>query len=642
MIASTDIDDDYALPRSMFAHGDGSLSIITTHATSSDMKHQTRDLITLQPITPSKSVIQCTRLRQFQNDLYCIMETSLERYSIALQPYPSESQEHPEPLFGLNQRKATFQPEGEVWRYCIRTRFGTTNSEGNKFGKAIECTLTKEDIRGRTLTLILEWAPEPWINFTKRPDLDEQHQLAVAFLPCGTRFVVWGAQVVQVWNLPGADTPLAIQAVIVQQTLNLTTATYYRLAPRPLYDNFCSIEDIKYVKKRSHIEVHYKDSSVTATIPLPAFGAFDSSLTKHYAESISTIVSMHNNSNSAVQKCIVDYIRQCIVHDTSECGENESIIHHTLMCCKHDGFKPFLEQLFADDPRFTSWVPRFKSRFESWESEITFLLDVSSLDNAMVLINYCIRQSKVHHPLFVEPVIACLPELIKLHPEAALQVFHRMAFTPISKNMAQFVRRNRVLGCDYSSARLLNMYYPRAILKITRRYINSRIAKTFLPDILSEADILSFYKQECLYIFASGENPYPRLQSRLVLTPHRVPQEEEIDNLDGQLFLASVSIMSGVGGTSRTFALEYFENKSLAVVIEFYWNDLVGRRWPRYFFYKLIIFGVILKTTFMQIFDPESPISMVYIYHIVIVFFSIVTLMSELRQALRGIREYLS
>ncbi|KAF9091667.1 hypothetical protein BGX27_001991 [Mortierella sp. AM989] len=296
------------------------------------------------------------------------METSLERYSIALQPYPSESQEHADLRFDLNQRQATFQPKGKDWWYCIRTSFGTTN-RGNKFDKTIErCVLTKEDIHGRTS--ILEWVPEPWNRFTKQPDLDEQHQFGVAFLPCGTRFVVWGTRIVQVWNLPGADTPLAIQAVITQarhQPSNSTSATDTRLALSPLYEDFCSIEDIKYVKKGNHIEVCYKDPSATATIPLPALGAFDSSLIRHYAENISTVISMHNNSNSAVQKCIVDYVRQCIVHDTASNYEYEgTIIRRTLMCCKYDGFKSFLEQLFADNPRFTSWVPRFDLRMKRW------------------------------------------------------------------------------------------------------------------------------------------------------------------------------------------------------------------------------------------------------------------------------------
>ncbi|KAF9091668.1 hypothetical protein BGX27_001992 [Mortierella sp. AM989] len=202
----------------------------------------------------------------------------------------------------------------------------------------------------------------------------------------------------------------------------------------------------------------------------------------------------------------------------------------------------------------------------------------------MVLINYCIRQSKTHHPLFVEPVIACLPALMVLHPEAALQVFHRTAFTPISKNMAQFVRKNRVLPCDNVLTKFFNMCG--APLKIWAN-----------PIIWDDV----------------GDNgPH---------SPKMVPRPT----------------------ASQMFTLEYFENKSLAAVIEFYWNDTVRTLWVMVFNYKIITFGVILKTTFMQIFDPESPISMMHSYHIAIVFFSVVNLGNETNQAaIGGIRQYLS
>ena len=85
----------------------------------------------------------------------------------------------------------------------------------------------------------------------------------------------------------------------------------------------------------------------------------------------------------------------------------------------------FIEGLFEKADH--EWVPHANMAL----NPIKRVMDISNERLLKVLIDYCIRNAKTHHPVFLTPVIQCLSGITEWYPDILCDLFLRASYIPV-------------------------------------------------------------------------------------------------------------------------------------------------------------------------------------------------------------------
>ncbi|KAF9405205.1 hypothetical protein BGZ94_003696 [Podila epigama] len=260
-------------------------------------------------------------------------------------------------------------------------------------------------------------------------DQDCKHQEAY-FLPCKTRFLIWGPLYYQVWKLPREATGTC--KLIVQQSREFEWIEIYD----DIYNHV--LEDV--VPCRHGNTIRFKDSRNTemqvAFVPpgddLCVVLDIDACV-----NSIRFIIYTYHSASNDYRQMLLRYVNS---HVNMRTIKGDDVINCIVSCYDlREQAELFLKHLLARESDNQSlWI-----RAAKFIDDINPILTVLELAKAFnysltlgaILIDYYTQQAKIKcDPGYLTPIMHAMPELVQHQPDLALQAIRRSAFIPVHRN----------------------------------------------------------------------------------------------------------------------------------------------------------------------------------------------------------------
>lgn len=247
------------------------------------------------------------------------------------------------------------------------------------------------------------------------------------FLPCNTRFLIWGPLYFQIWELPreavGKCTLVVMQGCHWDKGAtgnNIYDFSMESVQPCP-HGHTIRFKDETSPSTRSLYVQPYEDDLITSDV--------DSCIS-----SIPFILDFYDIASTDIRKSLITYMYRHINMRTSV---GLSVMCRIIECEMYLELPDqFLRDLlgFATD-NMEPWM--YLSGTSTQSNPILLVLEFAQkaphvLSIIAILIEYCTHKAKAEKTIgYLTVIFEALPELVKSQPDLALQAIQRCAFVPI-------------------------------------------------------------------------------------------------------------------------------------------------------------------------------------------------------------------
>ncbi|KAG0222295.1 hypothetical protein BGX31_009240 [Mortierella sp. GBA43] len=320
----------------------------------------------------------------------------------------------------------------------------------------LQIEIVEENLAKTTQNVIFSFAPEPWVQVTGRHSDTTANLLSTFFLPCGTRFATVGLQTVQIWSLPNAD----------NLNCNLQSIWSQPIAKQDLQPDCEHTKDYYHLLKSASVfmdvesgstiaEIEMKGGSAAMIVHLPGVGTVDAHFAVlHCFRSIHLLAAAYKLSQNKdafkdYVDAIIQFVRKYINHKvpldvvfpptdvldlewnepSESCKSTPSDLATILRLLLDQPYNQdmgslLVERLFDTSDSF--WIPNDIPSL----NPIKYVIAAKNKRLLDVLIEYCTRNAKLLHPVYVNPIVPHLGELLDQHPNDVKDIVRKMSYIP--------------------------------------------------------------------------------------------------------------------------------------------------------------------------------------------------------------------
>ncbi|KAF9994523.1 hypothetical protein BGZ65_009837, partial [Modicella reniformis] len=211
-----------------------------------------------------------------------------------------------------------------------------------------------------------------------------------------------------------------------------------------------------------------------------------------------------------------------------------------------------------------------------------------------VLIDYCIKCAKTHHPAYLTPVEQCLAQLLKNYPEIAANVFSSISYIPARNH--EYVASHAICKPQDSLGG-----YKRAVF-ILRSQLPTIIPSSFFKNTTGDLQLGS---EPRFPIKRNVQPPYNQRSGNLYVSPFQFSPIEPLieDSEKTRLNPFSKRFHKDRRRSVITFIIkrDFFDNMAIAVILRFKWYTFGFKYWLRRFSLMLMFFILMMIITAKQI-----------------------------------------
>ncbi|KAG0086381.1 hypothetical protein BGZ92_008181 [Podila epicladia] len=451
------------------------------------------------------------------------------------------------------------------------------------------------------------------------------------FLPCKTRFLIWGPLYFQIWELP--------REAVGECTLVVTQGCHW------------DKDAIGNNKDKGHMEsvqpcphghtIRFKDETSPTTQALyiqPYDGDFVTTDVDSCISSIPFIIDFYDIASIEIRKSLIKYVHRHINMRTSTgLSVMHRIVESEMYLELSDLFLKDLLDFSLDSQE--PWV--YISGISSQYNPILLVLEYAQkaphvLSIIALLIEHCTRQAKDEKTIgHLTVIFEALPELVNSQPDLALQAIQRCAFIPINDDERKLiVRHARVRprpglipffekkGGPHLSE------VPEPVFQIRNILPNSSS-----PTVSNGADegfVSDIFVAPYHLLWAFDEPADVRttwLQTNWVTA-----------------FFTILGLKLRVTDPERVhcheLGEEFFDNPAVSALLEYKWNTFASAYWRFRFVSQCLFYLLVLTVTLFQVYYSKP--SELYGAYFPIVAFSVIFLWLEFRQFLRNPLRYIT
>ncbi|KAG0032792.1 hypothetical protein BGZ82_006386, partial [Podila clonocystis] len=454
----------------------------------------------------------------------------------------------------------------------------------------------------------------------------------VFFLPCRTRYMIYGEYYIQVWSLPttrtGACELLLIKGVYDADGKSLcfldeiSICSHGRvLCSRTLGSPIDRERDTVILQPQNQITPRYGDWCL---------------------DSVHVAVVIYNDANESHRKELLRYLSRYINYFPDLENFEKSVLGQIALKDRPDESSLIFKDLLyncASSP--LHWIPRCHDNPET--NPIVIMLERAQvhprhLVSAATLIEYCLHQAKRRRDVgYLGVVYQALPKLIELQPDLAMQVMAQSAFVPVadSKRASKrdFVVDHALLVHPpklraFWKANTTPIYEAenpvfqvRSLLPVKRiGEVQDEQNERFTANVyVAPFELLWYYDQQRQRRFSEATTWWTALLSAAALKIH--PRSPKV--VRGHDILP-----------------ECLDNPAIIALLEYKWNSYVSSYWLFRFFFQIVYYALILTVSFLQVYW-ETPSNLSGAFYAIVIF-SALFLWLELQQLLKNPKRYLS
>ncbi|KAG0083083.1 hypothetical protein BGZ92_011104 [Podila epicladia] len=454
----------------------------------------------------------------------------------------------------------------------------------------------------------------------------------VFFLPCRTRYVIYGEYYVQVWSLPATRTG-ACELLLIKGV--------YDTDGKPL----CFLDDLSFCGHGRVFCPHTLSSPIDRERDMVILQP-QNQITPRYGDwcldSVHIVVVIYNDANESHRKELMKYLSRYINYFPDVENFEKSVLGQIALKDRPDDssliFKDLLHKC-ASSP--LHWIPRIHDNPET--NPIAIMLDRAQIHprhliSAATLIEYCLHQAKQRRDVgHIGVVYQALPKLIKLHPDLAMQVIAQSAYVPVGDSKWASKR-------DFVVDHALLIHPPK---------------------------MRAFWKANTTPIY-EAENPVFQVRPLLPVKQIEEVRDEQNERFTGNVYVAPFELLWYCDqlrqrrfseATTWFRALlsaatlkihpkspkivrghdippEYLDNPAIIALLEYKWNSYVSSYWLFRFLFQIVYYFLILTVSFLQVYS-ETPSNLSGAFYAIIIC-SALFLWLEFQQFLKNPKRYLS
>ncbi|KAG0019050.1 hypothetical protein BGZ81_009949 [Podila clonocystis] len=458
------------------------------------------------------------------------------------------------------------------------------------------------------------------LEVQKMVHYDEVMHREAYFLPCMTRFLIWGPLYFQIWELPLEALGQCTLVVMRGSTLE---GDFEFVRPCHHGHTFCFKEDTSPKIQSVYVRPRYGDTILD-------FDSLVSSL---------TYLSIYTFANPEYRQSLLKYLYRHINMRTSE---GMSVIFLIVLFEIDFGptplFKDLLEFEMDNLPPWTYVGTSIQHNPLIAVTGVAFVA-LRHLTMAGHLIDYCVRQAKSKKDIgYMTLVFEALPFLVELQPDLALQAIRRSAYIPVGNSERDMIIRQAQVRPPTSFASWFGMSGEPHLSTFTRPVFQTR---NILPNSWSLPVVNDEDQEFVSDVFVA---PYDLLWYH---------EEEEGEpgtkkpttSLRTNWFKAFFSVLGLKLRIKRNNPVqcydlgeEFFDNPAISALLEYRWNTFASAYWRFRFICQCLYYLLVLTLTLLQVYYP-TPLDLTRAY-IPIVVFSVIFLWLEFQQFLRVKTQY--
>ncbi|KAF9318690.1 hypothetical protein BG003_010726 [Podila horticola] len=583
-----------------------------------DMKSATADNEAIEPLDGDQSVEPET----VEEDLvYVQLGSTITVYSLRKETFSSPDQMHHREkctsacesgtMISTNKPQECITPTGLKFRLelGVRTRLHT-------FGKSdiviAILYLDSTDSNGVTSSLEVQ-------RMVHHGEVT-MHKEAY-FLPCMTRFLIWGPFYFQIWELP-------------LETLGQCTLVVMR---------GCGMDgDLEFVRPCHHGHtICFKESESPTFQPVyvrPRYGDYAILDLDSCVSSIRHL-SLYTFANSGYRKSVLKYLYR---HINMRTREGMSIVFLIVSFEINYGptplFKDLLEFEMDNLPPWSYVGTSIDYNPLVAVTGVAFMA-LRHLTMAGHLIDYCVRQAKSKKDMgYMSMVFEALPYLVEYQPDLALQAIRRSAYIPVGKSERELI---------VSQARVR----PRPSLASWFGWNREPHLSTVDQPVFQTQDILPNSWSPP----AVNEKDQEFISDVFVAPYNLLWYHEEEEGVPGtkrptsslrtnwfKAFFSVLGLKLRIKGSNpvKCYDLgeEFFDNPAISALLEYRWNTFASAYWRFRFICQCLYYLLVLTVTLLQVYYPTFlDLTSAYIP---VVVFSVIFLWLEFQQFLRIKAQY--
>ncbi|KAG0355117.1 hypothetical protein BG005_005943 [Podila minutissima] len=454
----------------------------------------------------------------------------------------------------------------------------------------------------------------------------------VFFLPCRTRYVIYGEYYVQVWSLPatrtGACELLLIKGVYDANGKNLCFLDELSFCGHGRV--FCSRTLGSPIDRERDTVILQPQNQIT-----PRYGDW-------CLDSVHIAVVIYNDANESHRKELLKYLSRFINYFPDlESFEKSVLGQIALKDRPDDSSLIFKDLLHICAPSPLHWIPRVHSNPET--NPIAIMLDRAQIHprhlvSAATLIEYCLHQAKQRRDVgYLAVVYQALPKLVELHPDLAMQVIAQSAYVPVGDSKwaskRDFVVDHALLVHPpklraFWKANTTPIYEAenpvfqvRPLLPVKQiEEVRDEQNERFTANVyVAPFELLWYYDQLRRRRFSEVTTWWRALLSAAALKIH--PRSPKV--VRGHDILP-----------------EYLDNPAIIALLEYKWNSYVSSYWLFRFFFQIVYYALILTVSFLQVYS-ETPSNLSGAFYAIVIC-SALFLWLEFQQFLKNPKRYLS
>ncbi|KAG0325569.1 hypothetical protein BGZ99_000452 [Dissophora globulifera] len=470
------------------------------------------------------------------------------------------------------------------------------------------------------------------------------------FLPCESQFVIYIGLDIQVWEILKDSQEPGCRLLLMINIGDLE------------YPTICSHGKIIYL----YMDPYYVGSDWDG--PGRWWECSEETLLRPEnawlsTSSIPTILAMHHRFDvEDYRKVLLEYVVRLINNCPDPAEERPNFFFEVLSECVNKGCNVFLKDLLTYRGPQPTWIPKAHYHNE-YSNPIRFMIEKAKvvakyLPFAGILIDYCIRIARQEcNTLYLAPVLNALPELIKDHPDFALDVMRKMAFIPLHRDDIPLT----IVHALVRPSPTIRQYLERIVSGSPRDLSlwDTEVAPSSF-DAFAHAAV--FQMQRLLptrvnKLSQSSRDQFPydiyvapvdllwQYQALADRESLRVKAESGVRAMSWWEPLLGIIVYMSKPKTfkhvqTHAFRQEFFDNPAISALLEYKWNTFASSYWLVRFIFQCLYYILVLTVTLLQVYSdrPENLKSA----FIAIIAYSSVFLWLEFIQLMKGWRTYLT
>ncbi|KAF9215385.1 hypothetical protein BGZ59_001506 [Podila verticillata] len=428
------------------------------------------------------------------------------------------------------------------------------------------------------------------------------------FLPCKTRFLIWGPCYFQIWDLPQEAVG---QCILVMMQARTTKQQMEFVRPCP-HGHTIRFKEYESPTRLLYARPHDGDFVITD---------LDSCVS-----TIPYLMVVYSLASSEYRLILLKYLYR---HINMRNTEGLSLMYLIIVLETTFGPSPLLKDLLHFEMDFLPpWTYVGAAIEYNPIIGITGLALKAPRHLTVVahLIDYCIRQAKSRKNIgYMLMVLEALPAFVELHPDLALQVIKRCAYIPIRSDERALLMSHARVRPRPSLASWFGKKGGPHLYEVAEPVFQTRniLPNGPPPPVATEAD-----EEFVSDIFVAPFDLIWVFEESSEATSVRTNWIKAIFTI--------LSLKFRIKGTNRVevFELgeELFDNPAISALLEYKWNTFASAYWTFRFVCQCLYYLLVLTVTVLQVYYP-TPLNF-YIY-IPIVATSLIFLWLEFQQFLR-------